>query len=248
MPWSAKAQDLVDRQYAPVGEAGAADLLANIAALKSAIARGVDASALLLRTEERYQAIIGYTMAYRRYVRPVRVVSDLKLAPFHLLATEGKVHTDQNHHWHMEQLATVCAADPEVLLATSFQEVDLADNEQVADAVRWWEELTDAGGEGMVIKPFDFCARDKRGLVQPALKVRGREYLRIVYGPEYTLAGNMSRLRERSVGSKRRLAIAEFSLGLESLHRFVEKAPLRAIHECAFGVLALESEPIDPRL
>ena len=51
-----------------------------------------------------------------------------------------------------------------------------------------------------------------------------------------------------AVASKRRLALAEFALGLEGLHRFVERQPLRSIHECAFGVLALESEPIDPRL
>jgi protein phosphatase len=248
MPWSAKAQELIDRQYAPVAEAGEADLSASNVALANAVARGVDASELLSRNNDRYRAVEGYAKAYRRYVRPVRTVTDLKLAPFHLLATEGKVHTDRDHRWHMEELATICAADPEVLTATPFQEIELADEQSVAWGVAWWQELTEAGGEGMVVKPLEFCARDKRGLIQPALKVRGREYLRIVYGPEYTLAENMARLRERSVGSKRKLAAAEFALGLESLHRFVERAPLRAIHECAFGVLALESEPIDPRL
>jgi protein phosphatase len=126
--------------------------------------------------------------------------------------------------------------------------IDLADEQSCGRGIAWWEDLTDAGGEGTVIKPLEFCARDKRGLIQPALKVRGREYLRIVYGPEYTLSENITRLRERSVASKRKLAAAEFCLGLESLHRFVDRAPLRTIHECAFGVLALESEPIDPRL
>ena len=216
--------------------------------MEQVIARGVDASELLARTEERSHALDGYAQAYRRYVRPVRTVSDLKLAPFHLLATEGKVHTDRNHRWHMKELAAFCSADPEVLTATAFREIELADEQSVAQGVAWWQELTDAGGEGIVVKPLEFLPRDKRGLLQPALKVRGREYLRIVYGPEYTLAENMARLRERSVASKRKLAIAEFTLGLESLHRFVEKAPLRSIHECAFGILALESEPIDPRL
>lgn len=248
MPWSAKAQDLVDRQYAPVAEAGKADLFASRSALEQAKARGVDASELLARTEERSRAVDGYAQAYRRYVRPVRTVSDLRLAPFHLLATEGKAHTDRNHRWHMEELAAISEADPEMLTATAFREIELADEQSVAQGVEWWQELTDAGGEGIVVKPIEFLARDKRGLIQPALKVRGREYLRIVYGPEYTLAENMARLRERSVASKRKLAIAEFTLGLESLHRFVEKAPLRSVHECAFGILALESEPIDPRL
>ena len=46
----------------------------------------------------------------------------------------------------------------------------------------------------------------------------------------------------------RSLAIREFSLGVESLERFVAQEPLRKVHECVFGVLALESEPVDPRL
>jgi protein phosphatase len=248
MPWSAKAQQLVDEQYAPVGEAAIADLATVGAALKTAASRGVDTTALLDRVQQRYEAATGYVQAFRRYVRPVLGISDLRLAPFHLLATEGHVHADRTHNWHMEELASICAADSELLMATPFREVNLADETHVADAVSWWEQLTADGGEGVVIKPHSFLARDKRGLVQPALKVRGREYLRIVYGPEYTLPEHLERLRERAVSSKRRLAIAEFTLGLESLHRFVEKAPLRSIHECVFGVLALESEPIDPRL
>ena len=101
----------------------------------------------------------------------------------------------------------------------------------------------------MVVKPVDFIARNGRGrLVQPALKCRGREYLRIIYGPEYTAPQNLERLRSRGVGAKRALAAREFALGLEALERFVAHEPLRRVHECVFGVLALESEPVDPRL
>ena len=147
----------------------------------------------------------------------------------------------------MEELARICAFDP-LLLATAHREVALDDDEAIASTVAWWTDLTDAGGEGVVVKPLEFVTRGKRGVVQPALKVRGAEYLRVVYGPEYRMPENLERLRERGLASKRRLALAEFSAGLEGLHRFVERAPLRAIHECAFGVLALESEPVDPRL
>jgi protein phosphatase len=108
--------------------------------------------------------------------------------------------------------------------------------------------LTAAGGEGMVVKPLAWLARGSRGLVQPAVKCRGREYLRIIYGAEYTAPEHLDRLRARNVSSKRSLAIREYALGLESLHRFVEKEPLYRVHECVFGVLALESEPVDPRL
>jgi len=248
MPWSAKAQSLVDAQYAPVGESAVAGLGAAADALRTAVARGVDATALLERVEARGAAALRYVDAFRRYVRPVRSVDDLVLAPFHLLATEGVVYDDRDHMWHLHALAEICAADPALLLATAYRDAALDDERQCEDATRWWEELTANGGEGVVVKPWTFTTRGPKGIVQPALKVRGRDYLRIVYGPEYTLPDQMERLRERGLTTKRRLALHEFSLGIEALHRFVERAPLRAVHECVFGVLALESEPVDPRL
>jgi protein phosphatase len=59
---------------------------------------------------------------------------------------------------------------------------------------------------------------------------------------------HLDRLRERGLGAKRGLAIKEFTLGIEAHERFVRRDPLRCVHECVFAVLALESEPIDPRL
>jgi protein phosphatase len=182
--------------------------------------------------------------AYRRYCWPVASVDDLRFAPFHLLASEGKVHVDRDHVWHMQTLAGMCAHDP-VLLATPYRVVDPAD---AAEAVAWWEALTAAGGEGMVVKPLSFVARGPRGLIQPALKVRGREYLRIIYGPDSADEANLARLRSRGVGAKRALALHEFALGVEGLERFVNRDSLRRVHECVFAVLALESEPVDPRL
>ena len=114
--------------------------------------------------------------------------------------------------------------------------------------MRWWTELTEAGGEGMVVKPLANLTRGKRGLVQPGLKVRGREYLRIIYGPDYTEPANLDRLRERGLGLKRSLATREYALGLEALDRAARGEPLWRVHECVFAVLALESEPVDPRL
>ena len=148
----------------------------------------------------------------------------------------------------METLAELCRADPKLLVATPYRVVDLNDPASEAAAIAWWEELTGRGGEGMVVKPFDFIARGRRGLAQPALKCRGREYLRIIYGPEYTLPENLERLRQRGLAGKRALALREFALGVEGLERFTRGEPLRRVHECVFGVLALESEPVDPRL
>jgi protein phosphatase len=133
-------------------------------------------------------------------------------------------------------------------LQTPYRIVDLKDEASEHDAIVWWEDLTGSGGEGMVVKPFQFAAKGRKGLVQPAVKCRGKEYLRIIYGPEYTAPEHLERLRSRSVGTKRSLASREFALGIEGLQRFVEREPLRRVHECVFAVLALESEAVDPRL
>ena len=189
----------------------------------------------------------GYAKAWAPYVWSVSSVDDLKIAPFHLLASEGRVWFDQDHVWHMT-LADRLAQDGGIVTRTKWHVVDLHDEAACTAVVAWWEELTAAGGEGMVVKPRDFIARGAKGLIQPALKVRGQEYLRIIYGPEYDAPEHLERLRVRNLGGKRNLALREFALGHEALLRFVAREPLRRVHECVFGLLALESEPIDPRL
>jgi protein phosphatase len=137
--------------------------------------------------------------------------------------------------------------DP-LFMATNHITVDLNDELSAAAATDWWLSLTGSGGEGMVVKPLDFIARRGADLLQPAVKCRGREYLRIIYGPEYTDPEKTERLRSRSLAKKRRLALAEFALGMESLERFVRREPFHRLHECVFAVLALENETVDPRL
>lgn len=252
MPWSVKARGLLETQYAPVGAAATHGLDRAMALLDQAARRdagsGGDADRLLARMGDRRRRVGLYVEAYRRYCWPVDGLEGVKVAPFHLLASEGGVHSDRHHIWHMETLAALAARDPDLLIATPHRVVDLDDPASEAQATAWWEELTGEGGEGMVVKAMDWLSRGRRGLAQPAVKCRGREYLRIIYGPEYTAPEHLDRLRGRSVKRKRSLALREYALGLEGLHRFVEGEPLYRVHECAFGVLALESEPVDPRL
>jgi len=245
MPWSAKAQELLKQQYAAVGTAARSTLASQTSALTAAAARGIDVADLLARTSARKDMVAAYTDAYRRYCWTVDSVDDLKLAPFHLLATAGKVHTDQPHEWHLQTLARLAGG---IIITTPSLVVDLTNPDSEALGCAWWESLTARGGEGMVVKPSDFIVKGKRGLIQPAVKCRGPEYLRIIYGPEYTAPEHLSRLRSRNLSTKRSLALREFALGLESLDRFVRHEPLRRVHEPVFGVLALESEPVDPRL
>jgi protein phosphatase len=242
LPWSLKAQGLLRGQYAPVGTSARSLLGRAVELLERA---PPEAAALLDRTRSRAAAATAYDAAWRRYCWEVSSPDDVVVAPFHLLATDGAVHVDRPHSWHMETFARL--AIPGVR-PTAWRAVELADPGAVAAAISAWEAHCAGGGEGFVVKPADFVARGRRGVLQPAIKVRGHEYLRIIYGPEYDLPGNLDRLRSRSVGGKRALAIREFALGIEGLERFVAREPLRRVHECACGVLALESEPMDPRL
>jgi protein phosphatase len=262
MPWSAKAQELLETQYAPVGCAGRNGLSAAVAAIKNAADtlssktpdvelssnQSLDLEELREKYATRHKALVLYTDAYRHYCWDVKSVDDYRIAPFHILATEGRTWNGENHIQHMEHIAKYMTSHDPVFMPTNYLLVDLLDESSVAAGIKWWEELTESGGEGMVVKPFDFIAFKGKELLQPAIKCRGREYLRIIYGPEYILGNNLERLKKRSVAKKRNLALNEFALGMESLERFTRNEPLHRIHECVFGVLALESEPVDPRL
>lgn len=256
MPWSAKAMSLLKTQYSAVGSAARAAIEKSIAVVEQTLENDTirDESekkrfeALYQKLKNRKKVTQEFINAYQHYCWPVESIDDYKLAPFHILATEGKVHTDKNHEWHMTQIEKLCKSDSGLLLDTPYKTIDLTVPASVQEGISWWEELTSKGGEGMVVKPLDFIARGIRGVVQPALKCRGREYLRIIYGPEYTFEENLSRLKTRGLSKKRSLAMREFALSIEALERFVRKEPLRRFHQCVFGILALESEPVDPRL
>jgi len=262
MPWSEKAQELLEKQYAPVGRAGRDGLTAATEALRKLCQRenvsyevpegtsgqSFDPEELLYGFEQKKDAMEKYVDAYREYCWTVRSVDDLKIAPFHILAAEGQIFSDKAHIWHLETIRKYCTGIDSIFMATEFITVDVTDECSIENGISWWLNLTGNGGEGMVVKPEIFTTKYKGEVIQPAVKCRGREYLRIIYGPEYLMPDNLKRLKSRSLTRKRSLALREFSLGMESLDRFVENEPLYRVHECVFGVLALESEPVDPRL
>ena len=248
LPWSAKAGELLRTQYAAVGAAARAALPRAVAALAAAGERGVPVDALLDRTRIRAADAAAFTAAYRRYCWPTDGLTGVRLAPFQVLAAQGATFVDRPHAWHLALADRLAAADPDLVAPTRWRAVDTTAPDSVAAAVAWWEELTTEGGEGMVVKPAAglVAAGTGRGWAQPGLKVRGREYLRIVYGPEYT--AHLDQLRARGLGRKRSLALREYALGVEALERLARGEPLWRVHECVFAVLALESEPVDPRL
>ncbi|MDN3355068.1 polynucleotide kinase-phosphatase [Actinomadura sp. DC4] len=244
MPWSAKALELLRRQYAATGAAAGAALPAAADVLATAAARGLDVGDLRERVSRRAENANRFRDAYARYCWPVDGLQGLRLAPFQVLAGERDSYATRDHLWHLELADRLAAADGELFAPTRSRVVPLTGDE--TEAVTWWEDLTGAGGEGMVVKPLGPPVEGR--LVQPGLKCRGREYLRIIYGPDYTEPDHLERLRRRSLGRKRSLAMREYALGLEALDRLVAGEPLWRVHQPVFGVLALESEPVDPRL
>ncbi|WP_310723200.1 polynucleotide kinase-phosphatase [Streptomyces sp. N2A] len=277
MPWSLKATGLLRKQYAAVGAASGAAFLGVLGALEAAAGRGVEVGPLLQRQWDRAADAAAFTAAYRRYCWRVGeraapnglgALEGVRLAPFQILAVQGRSLAGLAHTEQLTLIDRIVAAEGVVagqgdgvsgggraaggagLLATTRRiVVDTEDEASVAAGIRWWLELTADGGEGMVVKPVQALIRQPDGrLIQPGVKCRGREYLRIIYGPEYTRPDNLKRLRIRHLGHKRSLALREYALGLEALDRMAEGEPLWRVHEAVFGVLALESEPVDPRL
>ena len=248
LPWSAKAAALIQQLYAAIGAAGAASLGAARSLMADAMGRGVDVEALASRTAGRAGHVAAYVDAYRQYCWDVDGIDGIEIAPFQILAAEGEVLARRPHRWHLEQIDALVDHEPGTLRGTDRRFVNLGDDTPVQEATNWWHSLTDDGHEGVVVKPAEPIVTSGRGLVLPGVKCRGREYLRIIYGPEYLEPANLERLRQRSLGRKSSLARREFALGIEALDRFVANEHLARVHECVFGVLALESEPIDPRL
>ncbi|WP_409060204.1 polynucleotide kinase-phosphatase [Streptomyces sp. SYP-A7185] len=250
MPWSLKASGLLRTQYAAVGAASAAVFPGAIAALEAATARGVDTGGLLARQRERATDAAAFTDAYRRYCWPTEGLEGVRLAPFQILAVQGRSLAALPHDEQLALIDRMVEHDGTGLLQTTRRlYVDTGDEASVQAGIDWWLEMTSRGGEGMVVKPVGALVRDGKGrIVQPGIKCRGREYLRIIYGPEYTRPDHLDKLRGRFLGHKRSLAIREYALGLEALDRLAAGEPLWRVHEAVFAVLALESEPVDPRL
>ncbi|MGW3661607.1 polynucleotide kinase-phosphatase [Streptomyces sp. NPDC005141] len=250
MPWSLKASGLLRSQYAAVGAASGAVFPGVLTALEGAAARGVDVAELLARQRERAADAGAFTDAYRRYCWTTDGLDGARLAPFQILAVQGRSLAALPHDEQLALIDRLVEHDGTGLLHTTRRLfVDTGDPESVRAGIDWWLEMTGRGGEGMVVKPVGAVVRGGNGrLVQPGIKCRGREYLRIIYGPEYTRPENLTRLRGRFLNHKRSLAVREYALGLEALDRLAEGEPLWRVHEAVFGILSLESEPVDPRL
>ncbi|KWX80129.1 polynucleotide kinase-phosphatase [Paenibacillus jilunlii] len=245
IPWNLKARELIATQYAHVAEAAAMDREQLLGKLREAENAGRDVSGWVQEMEGKLKNARVFREAFQQYCWDTSGLDGVRIAPFHTLAHSGRTFFDQSHLWHMEHGRELAGVSP-LFMETEFRTVTSEADE--ADVIRWWEELTEDGHEGIVIKPETFIVRSGKGLIQPAIKVRGRKYLHIIYGMDYLQPDNLARLKLRKTGKKERHALMECALSVESVERFIRKEPLERMHECVLAALSLESDPVDPRL
>jgi polynucleotide kinase-phosphatase len=245
LPWNLKAKDLVLNQYAHVGEMALLDRTKLKDSLQQAIDSGKDVLNWVQEVDVGIENAKVFNEVYQKYCWETDGLEGIQIAPFHTLAHSTETFFDKPHTWHMEKNKEFSGIS-QLFLETEFRVVN--DEATMKEAIEWWEEMTEDGHEGFVVKPQSYITRHKGKLLQPAIKVRGRKYLHIIYGIDYLLPENLARLKKRNAGKKQRNALKEFSLGIEAVNRFVKRESLERVHECVLGILALEAEPIDPRL
>ena len=256
MPWSEKARGLIRNHYAPVGRIGRANLNSAYRLFEDMAKKNKYDEETMAKITDlcdiykgRADDLAKYTVSYRNYCEHVDSVDDIKIAPFHLLAYDEIVNMGKDST-HLEDHINVIrkyVVDDKNFVATPYMMVNTENPDDVKDCIDWWLDATSHGYEGMVVKPSTYTAYNEHGqVIQPAIKCRGKEYLRIIYGPEYT--SDIQRLKKRSLSAKRGLAINEFALGIDSLTSFVKQKAFYKVHQSALAVLANEFEPVDVRL
>lgn len=142
LPWSAKAMELLRTQYAPTGASARAAFAASVPALEAAAGRGLDLEDMLVRQRDRLEMAERFVDAYRRYCWTVETADDLKVAPFQILAGEGRVHAERDHVWHMQTIERVADAGGGFVHPTRWLRVNVTDPASQDAGTSWWDELT----------------------------------------------------------------------------------------------------------
>lgn len=245
LPWNLKARELIRHQYAHVAEQALLDREQLKRSLESAVDRVDGVREWYREVSQKLEQAETFKQAFQTYCWDVEDLNAIKIAPFHVLAHSEETFFDKTHEWHMTMNQRFSEMD-ELFLATDYRIIEDAETE--TDVIEWWKTMTEDGHEGIVIKPERFLTQVEGKLIQPAIKVRGRKYLSIIYGMDYLEPDNLKRLKKRNVSKKQKLALREFALGIEGVKRFVERESLERYHECVLATLAMEAEPVDPRL
>lgn len=245
MPWNLKAKELINSQYAHVAESAILDR----SLLRAKLEKVEKINKELENWLAEYVTLLDnahvFKEVFQKYCWDIEDINQIQIAPFHVLAHSKETFFHKPHTWHME-MNRQFAKMIKLFVETEFMLIE--DTSSEVEVIKWWETITRDGHEGIVIKPETFISKSKGKLVQPAIKVRGRKYLNIIYGMDYLLPENLVRLKKRNVAKKQKLALKEFALGVEGIKRFVNGESIERVHECVLGTLAMESDSVDPRL
>lgn len=166
--------------------------------------------------------------------------------PYHLLAAQSGTFFHQPHAWHTAQLSAFSQGHPTRVRALRSEVLDLQDHDHRRSLVAWWQELSEAGAPGIIVKPVTLELFVNHEYLQPAMKVRGREALRMVYGPFYTEHDLLAHHRTRSLKERRELVIRHFVLGKEALTRFVAGQPHAEVLQIITTHLAISTMDGNP--
>lgn len=245
MPWNYKAKELISNQYAHVSENAILDRTKLKGKIEAAAGENNDLKGWLEEYQQKLENAVTFKEVFQKYCWDIEDVNQIQIAPFHMLAHSKETFFDQSHTWHMEMNREL-AKHSSLFVETEYKIINNKASEE--EVIKWWECMTSEGHEGIVIKPESFISRNKGKLLQPAIKVRGRKYLNIIYGMDYLLPENLVRLKNRNTGKKQKLALREFALGVEGIKRFVNGESIERVHECVLATLAMETDPVDPRL
>lgn len=236
LPWALKAENLIEETHGEMLLCGEAQLRE----LRPALERLSPGE--LPNLEQRSECFRRYRALFESY--QAEAGAPFRFAPFHLIAAEGRTFFDRNHNWHMEVLQSIVQRAGDPLSPTIYQTFSLDDERAIEKCCAWWNELSESGAEGVVVKPLYFAPRGRRGLAQPGIKCRGNEHLRMVYGPEYDLLANRWDLAGRDALKRRRekhrRVLKQLALSIEGVERFVRNESPRNVEMCVRGVLALE--------
>ncbi|MGI2326726.1 polynucleotide kinase-phosphatase [Planococcus sp. YIM B11945] len=245
MPWNLKAKELIANQYAHVAENALVDRTLLREKLSGSVQTNEGLQQWLDEYEQKLENAHVFQDVFQKYCWNVDSTDAIQIAPFHVLAHSSGSFFDKPHTWHMEMNRHL-ASHSDLFVKTEFKII--SDETSENDVIEWWRNMTEDGHEGIIIKPEAYIAKNKGKLLQPAIKVRGRKYLSIIYGMDYLEERNLERLKNRNTGKKQKLALREFALGLEGLIRFTNGETIERVHECSLGTLAMESDAVDPRL
>ncbi|WP_214842457.1 polynucleotide kinase-phosphatase [Exiguobacterium sp. s150] len=245
LPWNLKARELIRNQYAHVAEQALLDRKQLQQTLESAVDHVEGIQDWFTEVNQKLEQAETFKQAFQTYCWDVEEIDSIQIAPFHVLAHSEETFFNQSHEWHMSMNQKLAEMD-DLFLATDYKIIE--DTDSANDVIEWWKTMTEDGHEGIVIKPERFMTKVDGKLIQPAIKVRGRKYLSIIYGMDYLEPDNLKRLKKRNVSKKQKLALREFALGMEGIKRFVHRESLERYHECVLATLAMEAEPVDPRL